>query len=64
MVVRTALFCFVDVATQVGLVRTVFFFVGNATQVDLLSDERSSNVAPNPVFKEFTSNGVILVRKK
>ena len=25
MVVRTALFCFVDVATQVGLVRTVFF---------------------------------------
>ena len=29
-----------------------------------MSDERSSDVAPNPVFKEFASNGIILVRKK
>ena len=30
----------------------------------LLPDEGSPDVAPNPVFMEFTSNGVILVRKK
>ena len=29
-----------------------------------MSDERSSDVARNPVFNEFASNGVILVRKK
>ena len=29
----------------------------------LLPDEGSPEVAPNPVFMEFTSNGVISVRK-
>ena len=38
--------------------------MSNATQVDFLSDGRSSDVAPTPVFKEFAPNGVILVCKK
>ena len=37
--------------------------MGNAIQVHLLSDERSPDVAPNPVLKKFASNGVILVCK-
>ena len=47
------------------LVRTAFWFCGQCnTQVDLLSDGRSSDVASNPVFKMFASKGIILVRKK
>ena len=64
VVVRTAFFCFVGDATQVGLVRTAFFAWAMQHRWILLPDEGSpDDVAPNPVFMEFASNGVILVRK-
>ena len=50
-------------ATQVGLVRTAIFAWAMQHRWILLPDEGSPDVAPNPVFMEFASNGVILVRK-
>ena len=50
-------------ATQEGLVRTAFFAWAMQHRWLLLPDEGSPDVAPNPVFMEFASNGVILVRK-
>ena len=64
VVVRTAFFCFVGDATQVGLVRTAFFAWSTKHRWILLPDEGSPDVASNLVFMEFASNGVILVRKK
>ena len=64
VIVRTAFFWFVGDATQVGLVRTAFFAWTMQHRWVLLPDEGSPDVAANPVFMEFASNGGILGRKK
>ena len=62
--VRTAFFCFVGIATQVELVRPAFYVSWAMQHRSILPpDEGPPDVAPNPVFMEFASNGVILVRK-
>ena len=46
------------------IVRTAFFFLWAPVWWTLLPHEGSPDVAPNPIFMQFASNGDILVGKK
>ena len=62
VIVRTAFFLWA-MQHQVEIVRTAVFVSWTMQHKwILLSDEGSPDVAPNPVFIEFASNGVISVR--